>query len=221
MFFACMQSAVRVEGNAPPKGDPKPFIQACEAQDVTALALLKAIEETNCSKGWERLSRAERIDLTPLDNSPLGALSGMVNLKALTAYGNEISDLTPLKGLIRMEELYLVSNKIEDLSPLEDMTQLRFLRVDGNKIKDISVIQHFNHLEMIGFDQNEISDFRPLEKFELLQGLNTNFNPVDLRTCPVSGKGPPQLHKYCKRMRKNEGLPELGELPSEYKGPSQ
>ena len=124
LFFACSQPTV-VEGDASSKGDPQPFVQACEEKDVTAVALLQAVEAKDCQSAWERLSRAERVDLTPLEHSPLNALAGMVNLKALTAYGNQIS-ISPLKGLVRMEELYLVSNNIEDLSPLADMTQLQF-----------------------------------------------------------------------------------------------
>ena len=63
-------------------------------------------------------------------------------------------------------------------------------------------------LQIIGLDKNKIQDFTPLQGFDELKSLNTNFNPVDLDYCPPKGKGPKQLHKYCKRMRKNAGLDE-------------
>ncbi|MEC7984470.1 MAG: leucine-rich repeat domain-containing protein [Myxococcota bacterium] len=203
MFLSCSKPTILIEGDAESSGDPTPFINACEAQDASALLLKDAVKQASCQGAWDIISKAERIDITNVDISTLDIFSGMTNLKIFTAYENGIEDISPLRQLDRMEELYLVSNRITDISPLIHLRQLQVLRLDGNQIKDISILPKLKRLNRIGLDSNQIEDFTPIAELDAVQALNTNYNPVDPKRCPIDAEKPKQLKKYCKRMHKH------------------
>ena len=214
-IFACVRSEPVVSGSASPKGEGTVYLQLCESKDATALALMAAVETADCTSAWAKLATVTDINLTPVEQvSDLRALQEMENLKGLTAYGKGFEDLSPLSGLIRLETLYMVQNKIQDIGPLEPLSQLRVLRLDGNAITDISTVKSLQKLEKLGLDDNQIEDFRPILELDRIQALNTNKNPVKMEFCPIhETKGPKQLRKYCKRMKKHfDGLSEPTDL---------
>lgn len=205
VLFGCVSSQPIISGQGSITGDGSTFIRLCEAQDATAVALKVAAESESCDSAWKRLATVTEINLTPVETvSSLEALAGFESLENLTAYGKGISDLTPLSSLVRLESLYLVRNNISDITALEALTQLEVLRLDGNAITDISVLLKLQKLEKLGLDDNQIEDFRPILELERIQALNTNKNPVKMEYCPIhETKGPKQLRKYCKRMKKH------------------
>ena len=214
-IFACVRSEPVVSGSAPSKGQGTHYLQLCEAKDATAVALMAATESKDCASAWAKLSTITDVNLTSVEQvSDLRALQDLENLKGLTAYGKGFSDLSPLSGLIRLETLYLVQNNVSDITPLEPLTQLRVLRLDGNAITDISTVKSLQKLEKLGLDDNQIEDFRPILELDRIQALNTNKNPVKMEYCPIhETKGPKQLRKYCKRMKKHfDGLTESSDL---------
>ena len=210
LLLACSDHAAILNGEALASGNPVPFIAQCNKQDSTALALQAAVIKSgavsagaDCEAVWPRLSTVTNLDLSHVNAElDLKAISGMTNLKELSAYEKGIRDLEPIRNLIRMEKLYLVRNKITDISPLENLTQLRYLRLDGNDITNIRVVSKLRKLEKLGLDDNNIFDFRPIAELPVLMDLNTNFNPVDLEKCPDGPTVTPKLVKYCKRLKK-------------------
>jgi Leucine-rich repeat (LRR) protein len=205
LMFGCGSNGVKLMGNQPAAGDSSHFIQSCRSSDKTAMSLVSATGKAGCEAAWERLSTVTNIDFTNAEDfSTLHAIRGMTNLRVVTAYDNGISDLEPLSQLLWMEELYLLQNDITDLSSLHELTQLKVLRVDGNNISDITILSSLKKLEKLGLDDNQIEDFRPILELEYIQALNTNKNPVKMEYCPIDeNKGPKQLRKYCKRMKKH------------------
>jgi internalin A len=204
--MACSQVVgVELMGHSEVAGSPSKFIALCEGRDLTALAIQEAVPNSDCAAAGSFLATVDTINFnkSALDIVNLGVLDGLSNLKSISAYGRKIDDVSALSGLIRLEELYLMQNEIRDISFLAPLQQLKYLRLDGNNIVDISVLSELKRLEKLGLDANEISDFRPLADLPNVQDLNTNFNPVDLSTCPDGEKVYKDLRKYCRRMKKN------------------
>ena len=213
LFWACQGDvSISFSGSEPAKGDSTVFMQYCKEERSEVKLIFKALEvdwnTRNCQKVWGIVATKTSIDISQVDISDLQIFSGMTNLSVFMASSNNITDLSPLKNMSRLEELFVMSNNITDISVLYNFSQLKIVRLDGNQISDISVLSKLHRLQIIGLDKNKIQDFTPLQGFDELKSLNTNFNPVDLDYCPPKGKGPKQLHKYCKRMRKNAGLDE-------------
>ena len=204
ILISCSQPAITISGDVPSAGDSSVFFTRCTNNDPHALLLKEATQKKSCEEAWARLSTIDSIDISHAEISDLTVLSGMTNLKKISAYDNGITDLSPIVTLDRIEELYLVSNKISDIEPLLALRQLTVLRLDGNKVQKIDILPKLKRLNRLGLDNNEIRDFRPISKLDDIQSLNTNFNPVDLDKCPIEGPGPKQLYKYCKRMHKHQ-----------------
>ena len=203
LFISCSSPSVHLFGSVAPAGDPSFFMEPCQKSEPQALLLKEATQKKSCQEAWEVLATVEAVDISSAPIDDLSLLSGMTNLKKISAYDNNIKDIQSLIHLDRMEELYLMSNKIEDISPLVHLRQLQVLRLDGNLISDISILPKLKRLNRLGLDQNKISDFRPIARLDDIQALNTNFNPVNVDFCPTDGPGPKQLFKYCKRMHKH------------------
>lgn len=203
IFLACTQGTITMSGSVAPAGDGSIFLERCAQKDISAILLQQATKAHDCTQAWKILSSIDSIDISHVHISDLSIFSGMTNIKKFSAYDNNITDISPLASLDRMEELYLVSNKIVDISALVALRQLSVLRLDGNQVENIEILPKLKRLNRLGLDNNNIKDFSPISKLDDIQSLNTNFNPVDISTCPIEGPGPLQLHKYCKRMHKH------------------
>lgn len=202
--LACTSSTIEISGVAKAPGNPNRFIQLCESNDATALALKEAIQGASCQDAGSKVANVSTINFSPskLQKVNLATLNSLSNLEHVAAYGKEISDISDLAGLLRLEELYLMQNHIVDISPLQELNQLKYLRLDGNDIVDVSVIGSLKKLEKLGLDDNQISDFTVLAKLPALQDLNINFNPVDRSKCPMGDDVNRKLNKYCIKLNK-------------------
>ena len=203
-LFSCHEPIATFSGQVSPASDGTIFLDRCAQSDAQAMILKRSTQKQSCEEAWKVLSTIDTLDISHVDISDLRIISGMTNLKSLSAYDNNITNLSPLVPLDRMEELYLVSNKIKDISPLLALRQLSVLRLDGNLVENIEILPKLKRLNRLGLDGNQIRDFTPISKLDDIQSLNTNFNPVDVEKCPIEGPGPKQLHKYCKRMHKHQ-----------------
>ena len=205
VILACSSGGVVLSGTAEQPGNPVRFVQLCQQQDPTALAIKQATQQDDCEQAGNVLSKVDTIDFnkSSLEKIDLQSLERLTNLISISAYGKKIDTIAPLAGLVRLKDVYLMQNEIVDISPLATLNQIRYLRLDGNNIVDISVLSKLNKLEKLGLDANQIEDFRPIAKIPNLQDLNTNFNPVDLALCPDGDEVTKDLRKYCKRMKKN------------------
>ena len=205
-LFACSSSQISLSGEAKEKGDPAVFIQLCEQQNPTAIALKVATQRTNCDEAGDYLATVTTVDFnrSTLETVDLKPLTQLTNLQSILAYDKNISDISPLADLLLLKDLSLMKNNISDIRPLAKLGHLKHLRLDGNQISDITTLKENKKLERLGLDSNQISDFRPIAHLPHLQDLNTNFNPVDLDKCPIGPDITLKLNKYCKRLKKNE-----------------
>ncbi|MYA99990.1 leucine-rich repeat domain-containing protein, partial [Candidatus Poribacteria bacterium] len=72
------------------------------------------------------------------DIQSLKGLEHAVNLRGLSIYRSEVSDLAPLAGLENLHALGLNYNRITDISPLSGLVNLQELQLHNNQIVDIS-----------------------------------------------------------------------------------
>jgi hypothetical protein len=107
-------------------------------------------------------------DFTPLNTLP--------NLKALSLWGNGISDLSSLSRLTSLEVLDFggawYGNPISDARPLSGLTNLRWLSLYNSNLNDISPLSGLTKLEHLSLGNNNITDVSPLAE---LTGLTYLF----------------------------------------------
>lgn len=122
-------------------------------------------------------------ELTCLDigKSGITDLSGIgycSNLDTLTAWDNDIADLSPLSGLQNLACLFLGNNRISDLSPLSDLDNLTELYIWHNQIQELSPISGLTGLTILDISFNEISDFTPLSSLPNLSWIYIEGNYI-------------------------------------------
>ena len=94
--------------------------------------------------------------------SDLTPLAGLLSLKTLKLYRNNISDIAPLAGLTSLQELGLEDNNILNITPLSNLTALQHLRLHNNQITDLTPLVNLTNLEELSIAGNPITDFSPL-----------------------------------------------------------
>ena len=94
--------------------------------------------------------------------SDLTPLAGLLSLKTLKLYRNNISDIAPLAGLTSLQELGLEDNNILNITPLSNLTALQHLRLHNNQITDLTPLVNLTNLEELSTAGNPITDFSPL-----------------------------------------------------------
>ena len=94
--------------------------------------------------------------------SDLTPLAGLLSLKTLKLYRNNISDIAQLAGLTSLQELGLEDNNILNITPLSNLTALQHLRLHNNQITDLTPLVNLTNLEELSIAGNPITDFSPL-----------------------------------------------------------
>jgi len=205
-FLACSSGGIQLKGEADYVGNADRFVELCKMNEPTAIELKESTGRSSCLEAGAALTQIRSVDFNhaKVETVNLAPLEGLVNLERISAYSKNVTDLSPIAGLVGLKSLNLMGNSIADITPLEKLEHIKHLRLDGNSITDISVLAKLKKIERLGLDSNQIVDFRPLAKLSRLQDLNTNFNPVDLSICPTGDDINENLHKYCKKLKKNE-----------------
>lgn len=111
----------------------------------------------------------------------LADIASMHNLRELTLFNQEITDLSPLEGL-PLVKLGLGGNRIADASPLAGLTGLTDLLLENNPLSDIQPLQTLSALQSLDLTGTNVSDISPLA------GLPLSF--LSLRSCPVRDCSP-------------------------------
>jgi len=149
----------------------------------------KQIDISGCKvksiKGIEKFINLEALNAYNNEITDISPLSNLTNLADLWIYNNNISDITALSNLAKLKSVSLNRNQIVDISSLKNLKNLRFLGLYENKIKDISVLSNLTKLESVGLDYNEITDISVLFDLEpetkltiYLAGNNINENDL-------------------------------------------
>jgi Leucine-rich repeat (LRR) protein len=109
------------------------------------------------------------------------------NVKWLSLFDNQISDLTPLSELTNLETLSLVDNQISDLTPLSELTNLETLSLVGNQISDLTPLSKLTNLQSLDLYTNKVTDITPLSN---LTNLGGEFNPLNLSNNQITDISP-------------------------------
>ena len=155
-------------------------------KDITPLAGLTKLTHLNLSGGAIRdispLANLRELKVLRLWNNEitdLSPLAGLANLKDLGLGSNDgLSDISPLANL-RLERLSAYYNDIADVSPLGTVTTLRDLNIDYNRDLDISPLASLVHLRHLGISGLGITDLSPLKGIHNLRVLYASGNDIE------------------------------------------
>ncbi|MCR8629948.1 leucine-rich repeat domain-containing protein [Paenibacillus radicis (ex Xue et al. 2023)] len=172
-----------------------------EFSDLTPLAKLSRLSvlEINSSikdlTPLKELINLKKLSLFWNEISNISALQGLTQLTELNLSGNKINDINALRGLTNLTSLDLYNNEISDISTLKGLTQLKILRLSSNKINDVSALQSLTNLTKLELTDNKIrsSDLEALKKaLPNCTIVSSSQNPAP---APASPAAPPLSDK--------------------------
>ena len=122
--------------------------------------------------------------------SSLEDLTHMPNLKTVSLYGQQISDISVLKDTT-VENLGLGYNPLTDLSALERNTSLRSLNLASLELTDTGLLASLPNLEILNISGTDIDSLQGLENCVIreLNAFDVNLkNYGEIRTLPCLEK---------------------------------
>ncbi|MCL2015303.1 MAG: leucine-rich repeat domain-containing protein [Defluviitaleaceae bacterium] len=134
---------------------------------------------------FENLVNLRALTLVGGQISSIAPVANLTNLEWLRIHNNQIVDITPLAGLVNLTELELSHNQIVDITPLAGLTNLIDLNLSSNQIVDISPLAGLdNSWRFVHLDNNQITDISALAGLNInwinLEGNEiTDWSPVD------------------------------------------
>ena len=132
------------------------------------------------------------------------------NIKELSLWNNELTDISEIKIFKNLEELNLCFNKIKDISVLKDLNKLQDLNISYNKITDISVLKDLNKLETLDISNNEITDISIIMNFKNLKTLDISYLELESDQIKYIKSLKNLAYLWCKKGFKNiSGLNQL------------
>lgn len=159
-----------------------------KVKNITGLSVLKNLEKLSITN-YVNITYGELDEIGKLINlreltiwnaelTNISALSNLINLEELSLDYNSISDIQPLANLVNLEILQIVSNNIQDISAISSMSKLQELEIYDNEIKDISPIKNLMNLQFLNCSRNNIKDITPLYSLENLRTLTAVDNKI-------------------------------------------
>ena len=118
------------------------------------------------------------LSLYQCDLSDLTPLSGCVKLECLDLSANRVASLQGIAGLTSLERLTLRGNSIVDLTPLGSLTSLVRLDLGANAVSNIAPLRSCDRLESLWLDSNKLSDISVLGSLTRLTELNISGNSI-------------------------------------------
>ncbi len=116
-----------------------------------------------------------RISPNTVTDESLNELQVFREIKQLSLFNNQITDLTQLSGLAKLHTLYLNGNRITDLTPLAGLEKLEILDLGDNRITDLAGLEE---LKVLNLDNNQVTDLSPLAGLDELKHLVLSNNQV-------------------------------------------
>lgn len=160
--------------------DPLSFPVPITLTSFTDSELLSCIEEQITNAGLLYVSQVDYLYCDYRGVKSLEGLDVFINLRQLSVYENEISDVSSLSGLTTLENLNLGNNAINDLSPLAGLPLLSGLDLNGNDISDLSGLSDLPSLFSLNLSNNNILDISPLANLNANSNLNIDLYGNDI-----------------------------------------
>lgn len=117
------------------------------------------------------LKQLSYLNIADLEVSDLSGLEYAVNLEDLSAWNNNITDLSPLKNLSHLRYLELSDNQITNIEDLSSLKNLETLTLDSNPISDLSALEGLGQLRYLSFNQTEVEAISVLLELENLENV--------------------------------------------------
>ena len=121
-------------------------------------------------------SDASDVTIDALGLTSLSGIEKFLNLRRLSAYGNQLTTLTPLAEVYSIEELQLGYNNITDISALAYHTGLRKLDLDHNALSSVSALASCTGLEELDLSYNALTSLTELYGCTSLRTLDLTGN---------------------------------------------
>ncbi|MFO7881489.1 MAG: hypothetical protein R6U52_02990 [Kosmotogaceae bacterium] len=116
------------------------------------------------------------------ENSDLSDLTGLEyakDLRFINIFNNEVESLGPLSELSKLEVINAGANKISDLNFAEKLTNIKIMSLTGNEISTLTPIQNAINLTELKLGNNNINDLSPLENLVNLEILEIYQNEIE------------------------------------------
>ncbi len=133
----------------------------------------------------EELTAEDCTNVTTLSVSspeiPIHTLDGIeyfVNLKELSVYGSDISDISPLNSLPELESISFSLDMIEEIPDLSGCKKLKSVSFIEDTISDISPLAKIENLESVFLLDNCIRSIAPLKDNHTIKYIFIDNNPV-------------------------------------------
>ncbi len=114
----------------------------------------------------------------PIKNAGVQRLAELKQLRFLSLYKGQISNVKPLAKLTKLERLYLDTNQISDISALSKLAKLERLHLVNNQISDISALSKLANLQDLDLRSNKIRHVNALVGLTKLRDLKLRRNPI-------------------------------------------
>jgi len=147
-----------------------PFDLVVQKKDLVKIGSLKS----------ELGKNIRRLDLAFNSLTSLWGLEQLPNLRVISAYTNNISDLNGLRGLTRLECLRLQQNCVLELVDcFTSMRKLKELRLDHNNLSRIdSYLSNCSSLQTLNLSSNRLVTAEGLAGLQSLQELKLSNNSI-------------------------------------------
>lgn len=143
------------------------------------------------NEDWEeavqRIHNAQKIEATNLDltNLRIDALPEQIadlkDLRHLSAYYTQISDLSPISGLTQLQHLDLDTAPIVDLSEIAGLVNLTRLNLDNTGVNDLAPIAGLTALEELRLESTAVTNLAGVVGLTRLNNVvvgNTSINDI-------------------------------------------
>ncbi len=151
---------------------------------TTEVTTTEVVEEFITIKGEQYSSLEHHLTLRDVCEDDLIDLHKMVNLRYLSLYFSETSDISflgeSLSGLNMLEGLSISGDNIVDISFIEKLIGLKDLTLYTSNLSDISAIQNLTNLERLHLVLSEVTDINALKSLSKLKYLSFSCNIMSL-----------------------------------------
>ena len=165
--------------------DPAEGFTSDELWTFTSLTLPEGMATLADLSLFQRLESLTAQDLSGVDLTPLGGLTG---LQSLSLTNCRVTDevLEALGGLTDLTSLGLKACSLTTLLPLSNLTGLTWLDVSDNAIGNLDPLKTMSALSWLDVSDNAVTDLSPLSGLQNLNLLNAAGNPLaDLDRLPM------------------------------------
>lgn len=129
------------------------------------------------------LTNLKTLSLYFTDVSDLSVVINFPNLDYLNLERSDVIDITPVSSLANLQTLLINATDVESITPILGLTNLKELNIHGTRVRDISGLSGLTNLQIldIGYNylnQDDFSALEPLTNMEHLFIAHNSFSDI-------------------------------------------